>query len=42
MSLAVDVDRVAQVLLADGWHTVDFNEGVSSFDLDAYEFIRKR
>jgi hypothetical protein len=35
MSLAIDVDRVEQVLLADGWHQV---EG-KSFALDAYEFI---
>ena len=42
MSLAIDVDRVAAVLLADGWHKVDFDEkGVSSFALDAYEFIRE-
>lgn len=36
MSLAIDVDRVTTVLLADGWHKVEFN----SFGLDAYEFIR--
>ena len=35
MSLAIDVDRVIQVLLADGWHEVLDD----SFDLDAYEFI---
>ncbi len=35
MSLAIDVDRVDQVLLADGWHHVADH----SFDLDAYEFM---
>jgi hypothetical protein len=40
MSLSIDIDEVAAVLLADGWHEVaDNDEGVSSFDLDAYEFI---
>lgn len=35
MSLAIDVDRVHRVLLADGWHTVDD----WSFTLDAYEYL---
>ena len=35
MSLAVDVGKVEQVLLADGWHRVAHQ----SFDLDAYEFL---
>jgi hypothetical protein len=35
MSLAIDVDRVSQVLLSDGWHTV-VNK---SFTLDSYEYI---
>ncbi len=35
MSLAIDVNAVERVLLADGWHDV-INE---SFDTDAYEFI---
>jgi hypothetical protein len=35
MSLAIDVDRVREVLLADGWHVV-VNE---SFDIDAYEYL---
>lgn len=43
MSLAIDIDRVTAVLLADGWHTVDtMNQSgrtVSSFSLDAYEFV---
>lgn len=35
MSLNIDVDKVTDVLLADGkWHRVDG----ASFDLDAYEF----
>jgi hypothetical protein len=40
MSLAIDVDKVEAVLLADGWHEVIFYEGKSSFTLDAYEFVR--
>ncbi len=35
MSLAIDVDTVTHVLLADGWHTV---KG-TSFALDAYEYM---
>lgn len=35
MSLAIDVDLVERVLLADGWHPV-LNE---SFSIDSYEFI---
>lgn len=35
MSLSISVDKVKQVLLADGWHKVI--DG--SFDLDAYEFL---
>ena len=35
MSLAIDVDNVSAVLLADGWHTV----ADDSFLLDSYEFI---
>lgn len=34
MSLAIDVDNVTAVLLADGWHTVVDD----SFNLDAYEY----
>ena len=34
MSLAIDVDTVTAVLLADGWHDVIDD----SFDVDAYEF----
>jgi hypothetical protein len=35
MSLRINVDKVKQVLLADGWHKVI--DG--SFDIDAYEFL---
>lgn len=35
MSIAIDVDNVASVLLEDGWHEV----ADGSFSLDAYEFI---
>ncbi len=35
MSLAIDVDNVSAVLLADGWHTV----ADQSFEIDAYEFM---
>ena len=35
MSLAIDIDKVTNVLLADGWHEVVDD----SFTLDAYEFV---
>ncbi|RSM73470.1 hypothetical protein DMH04_41400 [Kibdelosporangium aridum] len=35
MSLAIDVDEITAVLLADGWHTV----ANKSFTLDSYEFV---
>jgi hypothetical protein len=35
MSLAINVDNVSAVLLADGWHTV----ADDSFMLDSYEFV---
>jgi hypothetical protein len=35
MSLAIDVDKVTGVLLADGWHEVV----EKSFMLDSYEFL---
>ena len=35
MSLAIDVDKVSAVLLADGWHKM----ADQSFDLDAYEYV---
>ncbi len=40
MSLAIDIDKVTSVLIGGEWHSVAKNdEGVSSFDLDAYEFV---
>ena len=36
MGLGIDIDKVAEVLLTDGWHSVE------SFTLDAYEFIQRR
>lgn len=41
MSLAIDVDKVSEVLLADGWHQVKFVDGESTFEIDAFEYIRK-
>ncbi len=38
MSLAIDVHRVTDVLLADGWHHV--LDG--SFSLDAYEYMHEK
>lgn len=38
MSLAIDVDAVTGVLLADGWHAV---KG-ASFELDSYEYLWDR
>ena len=39
MSLGIDVEKVAQVLLADGWHKVaPVGDGRSSFGMGAYEF----
>ena len=35
MSLAIDIDTVTRVLLADDWHAV----ADQSFTLDAYEFL---
>lgn len=35
MSLAIDVDRVASVLIADSWYAV----ADSSFTLDSYEYL---
>jgi hypothetical protein len=36
MSLAIEVDDITHVLLADGWHTVHD----ASFGIDSYEFMR--
>jgi hypothetical protein len=39
MSLEIDVEKISEVLLADGWHTVSpVGDGRSSFGLDIYEF----
>jgi len=35
MSIAIDTDRITDVLLADGWHMV----AGESFDLDSYEYV---
>ena len=35
MSLAIDVDNITHVLLADGWHEVHD----ASFGTDSYEFV---
>ena len=35
MSLAIEVDDITHVLLADGWHTVDD----ASFGIDSFEFM---
>lgn len=37
MSLAIDVDKVQEVLLADGWHAVAGH----SFSLDSYEYLHQ-
>lgn len=45
MSLAINVDRVVAVLLADGWHEVgplNRNDTRSSFIIDAYEYVTSR
>ncbi len=39
MSLEIDVEKISEVLLADGWHKVStVGDGRSSFGLDVYEF----
>jgi len=35
MSLLLDVNKVKEVLLSDGWHLIADN----SLDFDAYEFV---
>lgn len=45
MSLAINVDRVVAVLLADGWHDVaprTPDDPRSSFIVDAYEYVTSR
>ena len=36
MSLAIDTDKITEVMLPDGWHTV----AKGSFSLDAYEYVK--
>ena len=39
MSLEIDVEKISEVLLADGWHKVSaVGDGRSSFGLDVYQF----
>jgi hypothetical protein len=39
VSLEIDVEKISEVLLADGWHKVSpVGDGRSSFGLDVYEF----
>jgi len=35
MSLAIDINKISDVLLVDGWH--DIKEG--SFSIDSYEYL---
>ena len=42
MSLAIDIEKVSDVLLADGWHHVEFARGKSTFFIDAYDFLERR
>ncbi len=39
LSLAIEIDQVRAVLLDAGWHTVYWKDGVSTFDLDSYEYL---
>jgi len=42
MSLAITMNKVVKVLLADGkWHQVRQVRGKSTFAIDAYEFIEE-
>jgi hypothetical protein len=39
LSLEIDVEKISEVLLADGWHKVSaVGDGRSSFGLDVYQF----
>jgi len=42
MSLAIDIDRIQFVLLADGWHECAWMQKESSFSIDAYEYVQRR
>lgn len=39
MSIAIDIDKVTAVLLADGWHDVAWKKSESTFELDSYEYV---
>lgn len=40
MSLEIDTNKITWLLLQDGWHKVeDAEDGRSSLDVDAYEFV---
>jgi hypothetical protein len=40
MSLAIDIDRVQEVLIAGQWHTVEWDSTTkSTFLLDSYEYM---
>lgn len=36
MSLAIQIDKVMEILLSDGWHRVE----PGSFTVDSYEFLQ--
>ena len=39
MGLEIDVEKISEVLLADGWHEVTaVGDGRSSFGIDVYDF----
>jgi len=39
LSLEIDVEKISEILLADGWHKVSaVGDGRSSFGLDIYQF----
>jgi hypothetical protein len=42
MSLLINVDKIRDVLIEDEWHTVYWNDGISTFNLDSYEFMHQR
>jgi hypothetical protein len=43
MSLEIDVEKISEVLLADGWHKVSpVGDGRSSFGTDVYEFLQPK
>jgi hypothetical protein len=40
MSRVIDMDKISEVLLADGWHTVTQINNKSTFCLEPHEYIR--